>query len=243
MLKLLLTLFSIFPFFAQASVTSDIISINGFPEEESLHQLLKIGFVEYGKEHSNKLDIDKFRKKADATCNLIIKLFRSMPEDFKKRKRLLIKNQKYIKKFNTQDLEIYNNLALLMMYLETTEIMAEEAHYRETDADNPIDLKLIRTIIEYLDNLISEHVDYPISPELLLIDIDILDSLRHLINKKDLKALEVEEVTLSAPVVTVMEKPAIQKPTLKLKSEPRNIQKVQAPQKKRERHSKKKARR
>ena len=114
MLKLLLTLFSIFPFFAQASVTSNIININGFPEVESLHQLLKIGFIEYAKEYHNELNILEFIKKANATCNLIIKLFRSMPEDFKKGKRLFIKNQKYIKKFNPQDLEIHNNLFLLM---------------------------------------------------------------------------------------------------------------------------------
>lgn len=241
MLKLLITLFSIFPFFAQASITSDIININGFHEEESLHQLLKIGFIEYAKENSNELNIAKFIKKADATCNLIIKLFRSIPEDFKKGKRLRVKTQKYLKDFNTQDLEIYNNLALLMMYLETTEIMAEEAYYRETDVDNPVDLKIIRRIIEYLDYLILHNIDYPINPKLLQIeptDINILDSLSYLINKKDLKALEIEKVTLSDPVVKVIEKP-----TLKLKSAPKNIQKVQAPQKKRQRHSKKKAHR
>ncbi len=235
MLKLLLTLFSIFPLLAKSSITVDIINIHTLPELESLHQLLKIGFIEYAQENANSINIGEYVSESNEICNLIIKLFRAMSDEDKEEKRLRIENQKYIKKFTATDLKIYNKLILLMMYLDAIELKIEY-----------IDKKMsskIKNLIEYLDHLILQYVheiDYPINSDFFRkkpTHLKILDSLRSLVHRSGLNPQDLEEVTLSEDVTLT------EKPTLKLKSEPRNIQKVQAPQQKRERHSKKKARR
>ena len=210
MLKLLITLFSIFPFLAKASIASDIIHTASLVDtSHALNSFVKMALIHYGQKNIKSTDMQEYIESSRELCTLIISLYKAIPKDIIDAKKSRIERQKYLQDFSSIDLIIYNRLALYMMCLETIEIMAEDAKNREIPLYSSIDLGFIRTLIEYLDTLIENEIKYPIDADLFKVDEPNFNIMG------GLSLLESEDKSSAAPIQT---KPTIEKPILKNKA-------------------------